>query len=140
MASKIAWENMEPLRGAAHTCVMGKKKASPHPKPQRRPTFIRQWRKYRDGMTQESLIDRLDALGVSLSAGQLSRIESGKQEYRQDQLEAIAVVLRCEVADLLMRDPTDPDGLWSIYEGLSAVERRQVVEIAKTLKRTGTSG
>ena len=47
---------------------------------------------------------------------------------------------RCaaNAADLIMRDPTEPEGLWSIWDQLAPVERRQLVDIAKALKRTGT--
>jgi transcriptional regulator with XRE-family HTH domain len=96
--------------------------------------FIREWRKFRE-LTQEQLAERI---GVTKSY--VSKVEAGKRRYDQPFLEAAAEVLRCDVADLLVRDPSDPEGLWSIYEGLSPVQRRQVAEIAKTLKRTGTEG
>lgn len=117
------------------------RKIRPQPKPKRRATFIKAWRKHRNGLTLAKLVERLEVEeGFQLSEGQLSRIERGEQPYSQDLLEAISHVLRCEPADLIMRDPTDPDGLWTIYDALTPPERRQVVEIAKTLKRTGTEG
>jgi transcriptional regulator with XRE-family HTH domain len=96
--------------------------------------FIKQWRKHR-GLTQDQLAER-----IGIDRAYLSKIESGKRRYDQPFLEAAAVVLQCEPADLLMRDPSDPDGIWSIWDQLRPVERSQVVEIAKTLKRTGTEG
>lgn len=70
----------------------------------------------------------------------LSRIERGKLPYNQHLIELLAEIYMTDVASLLMRDPNDPDGLWTIYDALTAPERRQVVEIAKTIKRTGTEG
>jgi hypothetical protein len=66
---------------------------------------------------------------------------AAKRQYTQDLLELFAEALQCEPADLIIRDPSDPAGIWSI-SGISSrpVERAQVVEIAKTLKRTGTEG
>jgi transcriptional regulator with XRE-family HTH domain len=96
--------------------------------------FLKQWRKHR-GYTQERLAEM-----TNMSVGYLSDLEKGKRRYNQDHLEVLAEALRCEPADLIMRDPTDPEGLWSIYDDLQPVERRQLVEIGKTLKRTGTGG
>jgi DNA-binding Xre family transcriptional regulator len=79
-------------------------------------------------------------LEVDISEGQLSRIERGETPYSQDILEAVAQVLRCEPADLIMRDPTQPDAIWSLIDTLKPVERRQAVEILKALARTGTEG
>lgn len=96
--------------------------------------FIREWRKHRD-LSQDQLAER-----IGMSRAYLSKIESGKRRYDQPFLEAAAEVLRCEPADLIIRDPSDPEGIWSIWDSLRPVERAQVVEIAKTLKRTGTEG
>jgi transcriptional regulator with XRE-family HTH domain len=116
------------------------RKTTPHPKPVRRPTFIRAWRKHRD-LTLAKLAERLAAeLEIKISEGQLSRIERGETPYSQDTLEALAAVLRCEPADLIMRDPTQPDALWSLIETLKPVERQQALEVIKALHRTGTGG
>jgi len=100
----------------------------------KRPHYIREWRKHR-GLTQDQLAER-----IGMDKGYLSKIETGKRRYDQPFLEAAATVLQCEPADLIIRDPSDPDGIWSIWDSLRPVERQQVVEIAKTLKRTGTEG
>jgi transcriptional regulator with XRE-family HTH domain len=116
------------------------RKARPHPKPARRPTFIRAWRKHR-GLTLAQLADRLQVeLEVDISEGQLSRIERGETPYSQDILEAVAQALRCEPADLIMRDPTQPDGIWSLIDTLQPVERAQAIAVIKALSRTGTDG
>ena len=94
--------------------------------------FIRAWRKHR-GLTQAQLADR-----IGIDRSYLSNIETGRRRYDQPFLEAAADALRCAPADLIMRDPTDPEGIWSIWDQLAPVERRQIVEIAKTIRRTGT--
>jgi transcriptional regulator with XRE-family HTH domain len=115
------------------------KTARPHPKPARRPTFIRAWRKHR-GLTLAQLTDRLSTeLEVEISEGQVSRIERGETPYSQDILEAIALALRCEPADLIMRDPA-ADGIWSLLDTLKPVARLQALEIIKAIQRTGTEG
>lgn len=96
--------------------------------------FIREWRKHR-GFTQDQLADQ-----IGITKSYLSKIESGKRRYDQPFLEAAAEVLRCEPADLIIRDPADPEGIWSIWDQLKPVQRDLVVEMAKTIKRTGTEG
>lgn len=96
--------------------------------------YIKQWRKHR-GLTQEQLAER-----IGIDKGYLSKIENGKRRYDQPFLEAAATVLQCEPADLIIRDPSDAEGIWSLWDTLRPVERAQLVEIGKTLKRTGTDG
>jgi len=103
----------------------------------RRPIFIRQWREHRE-LSQEALADRLD-----MSAAQLSRIESGKQGYTQDFLEACADALRTYVPSLLMRnpskdDPSDPNSIWSLWDHAKPAQRRLIVDLAKSVTKTGT--
>ena len=95
-------------------------------------TFIREWRKYR-GLTLEKVADRLD-----MTPGHISMLERGQRGYTQETLEAVASALQTDVASLLMRDPTDGDGMWSIWDQAKPGQRRQIVEIAKTLVKTGT--
>lgn len=94
--------------------------------------YIKEWRKFR-GLTQLQLAER-----IGIDKGYVSKIENGRRRYDQPFLEATAEILRCEVPDLIMRDPLDPDGIWSIWDTLKPAERTQVVEIAKTIRRTGT--
>ncbi len=85
------------------------------------------------------LADRLAIeLEIDISEGQISRIERGETPYSQDILEALAGALRCQPADLLVRDPTQTDAIWSLWETLKPVEQAQAVEILKTLRKTGT--
>ena len=96
--------------------------------------YIKEWRKFR-GLTQEQFAER-----IGINRAYLSKIESGKRRYDQPFLEAAADALRCEPADLIVRDPSDPDGIWSVWDQLDQPGRNQIVEIAKTFKRTGTDG
>lgn len=104
-----------------------------HPKPARfRRTFIAQWRDFRN-LTQEQLAARLD-----MTQSHLSMLENGKRGYTQETLEAIANALQTDVASLLMRNPMDDDAIWSIWEQAKPGERQMIVEIARTVTKTGT--
>ena len=108
--------------------------ARSHPKPTRRETFIRAWRKER-GLTLASLSEQLETRhGLSISEGQLSRVENGKSPYAQDLLEALADVLQTEPASLIMRDPSRRE-FWTIYDTLTPAERKQVTEYAAFIHR-----
>lgn len=98
----------------------------------RRRTFIQAWRKFR-GLTQEQLADRL-----STTKANISRVESGTQGYTQDFLEACAEALGTDVASLLMRDPSHPDAIWSIWDKAKPGEKQMIVDIARTVLKTGT--
>jgi transcriptional regulator with XRE-family HTH domain len=78
----------------------------------------------------------LEAEGYALSAGQLSRIERGDQAYTQDLLEPLARVLDCSPDELISRDPSAPLDIMDIYHSLLPAQQTQLVEIAKTIKRT----
>lgn len=97
-----------------------------------RPTFIAQWRDHRN-LTQEQLANRL-----GMTQSHLSMLENGKRGYTQETLEAIADSLGTDVASLIMRNPLDGDAIWSIWENAKPGERRMIVDIAKTVTKTGT--
>ncbi len=98
--------------------------------PQFRPTFIKQWRIKR-GISQERLGDR-----VGLSGASISQIENGKQGYSQENLEAIADALGCDVVDLLIRDPSDPEGIWSLWDRAKPAQRKQIVGMIEGFLKT----
>ena len=102
--------------------------------PQRRKHFIREWRKFR-GLTLERLADRLET-----SAGNLSRIEKGQQPYTQDFLEAIAEALSTDPASLIMRDPSDREAIWSLWDRAKPGQRKQIEAIFDAILRDGTDG
>jgi transcriptional regulator with XRE-family HTH domain len=97
--------------------------------PQR--NFLRAWREHR-GLTLEQLAE---FIGVTYPT--LSRIECGKSPYSQGILEGYADRLSTDVASLLMRNPQE-DGIWSLWERAKPGERRMILEIAKTIVKTGT--
>jgi transcriptional regulator with XRE-family HTH domain len=101
-------------------------------------TFIRQWRESRS-MTLEVLAERVGERIGGMTHASLSRIERGLQPYSQPVLEALAEELTGgDVASLLMRDPGDPNAIWSIWDQAKPGERRMIVDIAKTIVKTGT--
>ena len=101
-----------------------------------RPTFLRQWRLHR-GKTLVQVAEELH-----MSHGQLSRIERGQQPYNQELIERLAELYMCEPVDLLIRDPSEPTNIWSIWDHAKPGERRQIAAVAEALVRgrTGTGG
>jgi transcriptional regulator with XRE-family HTH domain len=97
-----------------------------------RRTFIRQWRQHR-GLTLEKLAGRMD-----MTPSHMSMLERGQRGYTQDTLEAVATALQTDVASLLMRDPADPDAIWSIWDQAKPSQRKQIMEIARTLVKIAT--
>jgi transcriptional regulator with XRE-family HTH domain len=99
---------------------------------QLRRTFIREWRKHRM-LTLEQLGERTE-----MTASHLSMLERGQRAYTQETLERVAEALTTDAASLLMRNPADQDAIWSVWEQAKPSERRQIVELAKVLIKTGT--
>ena len=110
------------------------KNHGPHPKPKKPRHFVRQWRKYR-GYSQEKLAEI-----VGVTDGAISQLERGDTNYTQQMLEALAVALMCEPADLIMRDPTDSEGIWSLWDRAKPGQRQAIVAVAESLIKTGTEG
>lgn len=105
-----------------------------NPKRKRCPTFIKQWREYRN-LSQDALAERLET-----SKASISRIESGEQAYTQDFLEACADALMTDPASLLMRLPPK-DGeetIWSLWDRAKTGERQMIENLARTVVKTGT--
>lgn len=94
--------------------------------------FIRQWREYRN-LTQDQLAER-----VGVTPGTISQLETGRINYRQPLLEALADALRCRPGDILNIDPTQDDAIWSLWETLEPAQRRQAFRIIETFKKTGS--
>ncbi|UPT53153.1 hypothetical protein [Synechococcus phage Ssp-JY42] len=113
---------------------------------------LRAWREAAN-LTLEEVAERVGILGearretgdalnapTSITHASLSRIERGLQPYNQVLLELLAEIYQTDISSLINRDPSDPEGIMSIWDTLKPVERVQLVEIAKTIKRTGTEG
>lgn len=115
---------MEASFTKGHPAQMAKK-----PKQFRR-TFIREWRAFR-GLTLEQLAARIEPMTPS----NLSMLERGQRGYSQITLERIAEALRTDVASLLMRNPSDSEALWSLWERALPGERETITEIAETVMK-----
>lgn len=115
-----------------HTVYMAKR-ITPRPKKAAyRKTFIREWREFR-GLTLEQVVERVRASVGGFTHASLSRIERGLQPYSQPILEALAEALSTEPASLLTRNPTDPEGIWSVWDQAKPGERKVIVDIARTV-------
>lgn len=93
----------------------------------RNKTFLRQWRQFRD-KTLVAVAEHLH-----MTHGQLSRIERGLQPYNQELLEKLADLYMCDVVDLLIRDPSDPEGMWSLWDKAKPAQRQQIIAVADAL-------
>ena len=133
MASELLPHCMDSgLIGFRDLSMAQKRQAPARPRQKFRHTFIRQWRDHR-GLTLERLADR-----VGMTAGNLSQLERGNQGYTQNTLEALATALQTDTASLLMRNPEESEGLWSVWEQAKPAERKMIIEIARTVTKTGT--
>lgn len=95
--------------------------------------YLREWRKHR-GLSQERLAERL---GTNKSV--ISELESGKARWNGDHLAALADALDCEPVDLIVRNPTDPEGIWSIWERVKPVDRDTARRILEQLAEPPSS-
>jgi transcriptional regulator with XRE-family HTH domain len=92
-------------------------------------TYVREWRDYRR-LSQAALSER-----IGVAQATLSKLERGQIGYTQPMLEALADALSCSPADLIMRDPSQSNGLWTLINGLSDADRAQAAQIIETFKR-----
>lgn len=95
-------------------------------------TYIREWRQHRE-LTLEKLAER-----IGITHGALSKIERGQRPYSQALLEALAGELGTDPASLLMRNPGDPEGIWSIWDRVPPADRPRAINVLKALTRTGS--
>lgn len=68
-----------------------------------------------------------DAVGTSTPT--ISRLETGKQQYTQGVLEALAKALGCQPADLISRDPGGEASFMDKFERGTPVQRQQLEAI-----------
>lgn len=125
-----------------HPAYMAKGKQQHH--------FLRQWRDFRR-LSLEAVAEKIMLLSAerasdgggrarTMTHATLSRIERGKLPYNQHLLELLADIYGTDVASLLVRNPSNLEAIWSIWDELKPLERHQLVEMAKVIKRTGTDG
>lgn len=70
--------------------------------------YMREWRLSIGYNLIEMSAEITRRRGQMATPAQLSRVENGTREYRQDLLEAYAEVIGCTPGDLLSRVPLDP--------------------------------
>lgn len=100
--------------------------------------FAREWRQHR-GLKLVPAADRLAEILGSMSPGYLSDLEKGLKRFNQDHLEAMAEAYACEPADIIMRDPTAPDSIYSIWDQIAPLDRPQAQKALEGFKKkTGT--
>ena len=87
------------------------------------PFYLKQWRVH-CGLSQQALADRLNT-----TKGYISELERQKRPYNQGLLESLAYALMCEPVDLLIRDPLEPEGVWSIWDKIPPKEREQAARV-----------
>lgn len=76
---------------------------------------------------------------LETSGSMISRIENGDTPYTQDVLEALAEALNTDPASLLMRDPSKPEAMWSIWDQAKKGQRDLIEELARSvISKTGT--
>lgn len=97
--------------------------------------YLPEWREFRNDMTQDQLAER-----IGMSKASISRIESGKQSWNDDFLEAAAVALNCTPADLLIRDPRKGDSLYSIADQVPPERHTEAAEVLRVFTRRAANG
>lgn len=120
--------------GLVHHAYMTRKPFKPQQKPIYGPHFLRQWREHR------SYTLEVAAEYVGLSHGQLSRIERRLQKFDQELLEKLAELYQTDPASLIMRDPSNHDAIWSLWDQAKEADRdetRRYLEF-RVKSRTGT--
>lgn len=115
--------NLQGTAARPHPLAMSKD-ATP-----RRPTFILEWREFR-GMSQEELGHR-----IGMTGGNVSQLERGLINYKQDTLEAAADALDCTVVDLLTRKPEESESMFELWRQANDTDRRTFQAIAKEILR-----
>lgn len=97
--------------------------------------YIREWRQHR----QLTLVQLAARLGIN--HGTLSKIERGRMPFTDTFLDLVAEQLQTDNASLLMRDPTDPEGIWSVWDRVPPTSRPQALAVLQTFARKqGTDG
>lgn len=115
--------------------------------------FLREWRESA-GLTLEQVAERVEVLGSARNAVvgsdliypdtmthvTLSRIETGKQPYKQQLLEILAEIYGTSPASLIMRNPSKEDAIYSLIDSIPAEQRSAAIIMLRALasSKTGT--
>lgn len=99
------------------------------------PNHLRAWREKR-GMTQEELAD-----AVGTNQNMIAYLETGERGLSAKWLRRLAVPLNTTPGMILDHDPNDlPADILEIWGTADARQRRQLVDIAKTLVTSSATG
>jgi transcriptional regulator with XRE-family HTH domain len=97
------------------------------------PNHLKAWREFRE-MSQEEL-----AKAVGTNQNMIGYLESGERGLSAKWLRRLAPALKTQPGFILEHDPkTLPTDIIEIWVNASDTERRQLVNLAKALVRTGT--
>lgn len=94
------------------------------------PNFIAAWRIHR-GFPKISDLARDPRAAVTRIS--LGRLEAGKQGYRQEVLENLAIVLECTPGDLLSVDPVTKGVIFEIYETIPDYKKPRALKLLRDL-------
>lgn len=99
------------------------------------PNYLKAWREFR-GMTQGDLAE-----AVGTNANMIGYLESGERGLSAKWLRRLAPALKTQPGFILEHDPnTLPTDIVEIWINATANERRQLIDVAKAIVRTGTGG
>jgi transcriptional regulator with XRE-family HTH domain len=94
--------------------------------------LLKHWRLYRENMTQSRLAER-----AGVTQRMISQLENGSSDYTGEVLESLADALRCEPADILARNPFDPDSpWWAVWKKLKPEQKTRAIRLVKALLET----
>lgn len=94
---------------------------------QKRRLLLRKWRKHRD-LTQERLAEI-----AGVTQGMISQLENEQSDYTGELLEKLATALKCEPADLIARDPLDPEAPWTVWDRIGHEHRPLAIRLLQQL-------
>ena len=107
----------------------------PKPKRARTKHYFAEWREFKQ-LTQERAIERL-----GWSQSKLSRIESGRTPYNEDDLAAAAAAYDCSPMDLISVNPLKEGEVIDITRLLKRAPpstREQILAVVRTLLNTAS--
>jgi transcriptional regulator with XRE-family HTH domain len=102
--------------------------------------YLTEWREDR-GLSQDQLAEKVTELTehwetpVRLTGGDVSKLErnKGKRRFNQDQLEAFALVLKCESPGDLFYKPEDISEIRRLVEKIVKRHRARDLQLLKVL-------
>jgi len=105
--------------------------------------YLREWRQ-KVGLTQKQVCDRLSAFDdpqLPTTEATLSRIETGKGQYSERVIEALADIYSCEPWELLGRDPFKEGKVYDLIARMNEKQMRQAEAVLQALiDSDGTNG